>query len=116
MIALFLCSYGPFAMVGACWRVKLRLYFEWTKVGRKNTLFDCSLPLIPISSSRCGTAFFVWGQLYDLLAEALKPAFLVAVTRLNTYILDKRRRFMDLVAALVVFDVESPLQIWCRRY
>jgi hypothetical protein len=52
--------------------------------------------------------FIVWGRLHDLLAEALKPAFISAVPRLNTDISQKHRRFINLFAALVVFDLNDP--------
>lgn len=54
--------------------------------------------------------FLVWGRLYPALVEALMPAFVAALERLNTDLSDRRRRFIELYTALAVFHVADPTQ------
>ena len=81
-----------------------RLDESWTR--------EYIIPLFTSTDSvKCKQAwdgFLIWGQLYDVLADALKPAFLSAATRLNTDIIKNRRRFIELFTALAVFTVNDP--------
>lgn len=54
--------------------------------------------------------FLVWGRLYPALVDALMPAFVGALERLNTDLPDRRRRFVELYTALAVFHVTDPSQ------
>jgi hypothetical protein len=54
--------------------------------------------------------FLVWGRLYPALVEALVPAFVSAFVRIGTDIPDRRRQFVELYTALVVFHVTNPNQ------
>ncbi|SEN39385.1 protein of unknown function [Nitrosospira multiformis] len=52
--------------------------------------------------------FLTWGNLYGSFAEALKPAFLAAATKLNTEAIGNRRRFVELFAVLAAFHIDNP--------
>lgn len=54
--------------------------------------------------------FLVWGRLYPALVEALMPAFLGALQRLDANLPDRRRRFIEFYTALAVFHVDDPTQ------
>ncbi|MGN2393379.1 hypothetical protein, partial [Pelomicrobium sp. G1] len=73
--------------------------------------------LIPLFSDRdrekfaqAWGGFLVWGRLYPALVEALMPAFLEAVPRLNTDLSNHRQRFIDFYTALAAFYVSDPTQ------
>jgi hypothetical protein len=52
--------------------------------------------------------FLVWGRLNAALVEALEPAFLVALSRLNPDITDRRQRFIQFFTGFVVLHVNDP--------
>ena len=54
--------------------------------------------------------FLVGGWLNPALVEALLPAFVVALERLNADPPDRRRRFIEFYTELAVFHVAAPMQ------
>ncbi len=60
--------------------------------------------------SQAWDGFLVWGRLYPTLVEALMPAFISAVARLDADFHDRRHRFVEFYTALAVFHVEDPTQ------
>lgn len=54
--------------------------------------------------------FLVWGRLYPALVDALMPAFIAALARLDVGFPDRRRRFVEFYTALTVFHVADPTQ------
>ena len=54
--------------------------------------------------------FLVWGSLYPALVDALMPAFISAVARLDADFPDRRQRFVEFYTALAVFHVADPMQ------
>jgi hypothetical protein len=52
--------------------------------------------------------FLLWGRLYPALVEALVPAFAGAFVRISGDVRGRRRRFVELYTALVVFHVTNP--------
>ncbi len=58
--------------------------------------------------SQAWDGFLVSGRLNTPLVEALQPAFVSALQRLSTDLADRRRRFIELFTALVVFHVNDP--------
>ncbi|MBC7284640.1 DUF4020 domain-containing protein [Hoeflea sp.] len=73
--------------------------------------------LIPLFSDRdrekfaqAWGGFLVWGRLYPALVEALMPAFLEAVPRLNTDLSNHRQRFIEFYTGLAAFYVSDPTQ------
>jgi hypothetical protein len=69
------------------------------------------IPLFSSSNPKFSQAwdgFLVNGYLYDSLAEALKPAFLVALHRLDNFG-QNRSRFIEFFTALIVFHTDDPI-------
>jgi len=54
--------------------------------------------------------FLVWGRLYPALGDALMPAFIAALARLDADFPDRRQRFVEFYTALAVFHVADPTQ------
>lgn len=54
--------------------------------------------------------FLVGGRLYPALVDALMPAFIAALARLDADFPDRRRRFIEFYTALAVFHVADPTQ------
>lgn len=54
--------------------------------------------------------FLVWGRLYPALVDALVPAFISAVARLDGDLPDRRQRFVEFYTALAVFHITDPTQ------
>lgn len=54
--------------------------------------------------------FLVRGRLYPALVDALMPAFIAALARLDADFPDRRRRFVEFYTALAVFHVADPTQ------
>lgn len=52
--------------------------------------------------------FLVWGRLYPALVDALMPAFVAALPRLDEDLSRRRQRFTEFYTALVVFHVSDP--------
>lgn len=52
--------------------------------------------------------FLAWGRLYPALVEALIPAFVAALPRLDGALSRRRQRFTEFYTALVVFHVSDP--------
>lgn len=52
--------------------------------------------------------FLAWGRLYPALVEALIPAFVAALPRLDEDLSRRRQRFTEFYTALVVFHVSDP--------
>lgn len=52
--------------------------------------------------------FLAWGRLYPALVDALMPAFVAALPRLDEDLSRRRRRFTEFYTALVVFHVSDP--------
>lgn len=55
--------------------------------------------------------FLIWGRLKSPLAEALTPAFMSALQRLDKDFKINRSRFMEFVAALAVYYVPDPTEV-----
>lgn len=60
--------------------------------------------------SQAWDGFLVWGRLYPVLVDALMPAFISAVARLDADFLDRRQRFIEFYTALSVFHVADPTE------
>lgn len=54
--------------------------------------------------------FLAWGRLYGPLAEALLPAFMVAITRARSDLPEHRSRLIEFYVALCAFHVDDPQQ------
>lgn len=52
--------------------------------------------------------FLVWGHLYPALVDALMPAFVAALPRLDEDLARRRQRFTEFYTSLVVFHVSDP--------
>jgi len=53
--------------------------------------------------------FLSWGRLYPALVDALLPAFIAAMPRLDADLDDHRRRFIEFYTALAAFHVSDPM-------
>lgn len=62
----------------------------------------------PKKFSQAWSGFLVWGRLNPPLVEALMPAFVDALTRLDVDMPDRRRRFIEFYAMLAMFHVNNP--------
>lgn len=60
--------------------------------------------------SQAWDGFLVYGRLYPALVDALMPAFIAALKRLDADFPDRRRRFMKFYTALTVLHVTDPTQ------
>ncbi len=54
--------------------------------------------------------FLVWGRLYPTLADAMIPAFISALARLDKNLSNRQRRFVEFYTALAAFHVADPTQ------
>ncbi|PZO07992.1 MAG: hypothetical protein DCF27_09500 [Lysobacteraceae bacterium] len=77
-------------------------------------VWDHLIPLFQHADSRIFAqtwhGFLAWGRLYPPLVDALLPAFLAAVARNPSDLLEHRDRLIEFYAALCVFHVDDPLQ------
>lgn len=62
----------------------------------------------PNKFSQAWSGFLVWGRLYPELVDALMPAFVEALPRLDADTAGRRRRFIEFYTALAVFHVNDP--------
>jgi hypothetical protein len=58
--------------------------------------------------SQAWDGFLVWGQFNTQLVEALQPAFLAALPRLDTDLADRRQRFIEFFTMMAIFYVNDP--------
>ncbi len=58
--------------------------------------------------SQAWDGFLVWGRFNTPLVDALLPAFLAALARLDTDLADRRQRFIEFFTVLAVFHVDDP--------
>lgn len=75
---------------------------------------QCIVPLFSDTDRRkfaqAWDGFLVWGRLHPALVDALLPAFISAVARLEADFPGRRQQFVELYTALAVFHVADPTQ------
>jgi hypothetical protein len=63
----------------------------------------------PIKFAQAWDGFLTWGRLYPELVDELLPAFIAAMRRLDTDLIESRRRFVEFYTTVVTLYVSDPL-------